>query len=70
VGYLTGLAAVAAASVERRRAAGILCPMGTPGCEFVSCGPFPGGECSTMPQWPRDRNSFLIDPHTYRREGE
>ena len=46
VGYLTGLSAVAAASVARRQAAGILCPQQTPGCEFVSCGPWPGGECS------------------------
>lgn len=60
VGYLTGLAAYADECARKRAEAGILCPQGTPGCTFVSCGPWPGGECSTMPQWPRDNYGFLL----------
>ena len=44
--YLGGLAAYADECVKRRQEAGVLCPMGTPGCRYTDCGPWAGYACS------------------------
>lgn len=46
VSYLGGLEAYAAECVRKRAEQGVLCPVGTPGCTYTDCGPWPGYACS------------------------